>query len=100
MASAIEGADVILMCVSKNYKESSNCRAEAEYSFQRKVPIVPVMVESNYRPDGWLGFLLGSKLWYSAWDDSTTQSQLPSLLKDISKHCHPAPEVLASSAST
>ncbi|KAK3746538.1 hypothetical protein QZH41_019863 [Actinostola sp. cb2023] len=63
MARAVEDSAVVLVCVSQKYKESSNCRSEAEYAFQLKKDIVPLMMEGNYRPDGWLGIIMGSKLW-------------------------------------
>lgn len=28
-------------------------RLEAQYAFQRKLPMIPVMIEANYEPDGW-----------------------------------------------
>ena len=58
MALAVEGASVMLVCVSRSYKESSNCRLEANYGLQREVPMVPLMMEEGYAPDGWLGLLL------------------------------------------
>ncbi|CAF1239048.1 unnamed protein product [Adineta steineri] len=63
MAEAIENSRFVLICMSSNYKNSVNCKAEAEYAFNRKSKIVPLMVEANYRADGWLGFLAGSKIY-------------------------------------
>lgn len=34
MASAVENSRIILVCVSRAYKESPNTRLEAEYAFQ------------------------------------------------------------------
>ena len=36
---------------------------EAEYTFQLHKDIIPLMMENKYRPDGWLGFIVGSKFW-------------------------------------
>ena len=36
MSDAVEGAEVILYGVSKGYKESANCRLEADYGHQQK----------------------------------------------------------------
>ena len=33
-----------------------------DYAFALKKKIVPMMNSANYRPDGWLGILLGSKV--------------------------------------
>eukprot|EP00794_Sanderia_malayensis_P016713 gene16713-18407_t len=62
MADAVEQASVIVVCISRKYKNSPNCRAEADYSFQLKKKVIPLMMEKDYRPDGWIGLLLGSKL--------------------------------------
>ena len=63
MAAAIEQARFVLLCMSSNYKNSINCKAEAEYAFNRKSKIVPLIVEPKYRADGWLGFMAGSKIY-------------------------------------
>eukprot|EP01050_Picozoa_sp_SAG11_P000710 SAG11_NODE_24_length_24699_cov_10.132195_13_plen_723_part_00 len=64
MAAAVEGSEVMLMGVSRQYKESTNCRLEAQYAMQREVETVPLMLEEGYRADGWLGFMMGTRLWY------------------------------------
>ena len=33
MAKAVENSSVVLVCVSERYKESPNCRSEAEYTY-------------------------------------------------------------------
>ena len=52
MAEAIEAASVVIVCVSKQYKESANCRMEAKYANQRlkkgKLKIVYVMMQEEY----------------------------------------------------
>ena len=53
MADAIENAKVVLMCMTEKYKQSTNCRAEAEYSFQLNRPIVPLILEKGYKANGW-----------------------------------------------
>lgn len=62
MAKAIEESKCVLMCMTEKYKLSSNCRAEAEYAFQLNKPIIPLIMQQNYKPDGWLGIILGSKI--------------------------------------
>ena len=36
MSDAVEGAEVVLYGVSSGYKESANCRLEANYAHQRE----------------------------------------------------------------
>ncbi|CAF1341346.1 unnamed protein product [Rotaria magnacalcarata] len=63
MANAVDGAEFILMCMSESYKRSANCKSEAEYAFNRKKHIVPIKMKKEYVPDGWLGFILGTRLY-------------------------------------
>ncbi|XP_062585822.1 uncharacterized protein LOC134247482, partial [Saccostrea cucullata] len=64
MAEAVENAALVLICMSEKYKESPNCRLEAEYTFQLRKEYIPLMVQKRYRPDGWLGMILGAKLYF------------------------------------
>jgi male-specific lethal 1 len=55
MAAAVEGASCMLVCMSKAYKESANCRLEANYAQARGVPMVFAKLEEGYHPNGWAG---------------------------------------------
>jgi hypothetical protein len=44
ISDAIEGAAVMLYGVSLAYKESSNCRLEANYSHQQELDMIPMMM--------------------------------------------------------
>lgn len=45
MAEGIAGARVVLLCVSKAYQDSANCRSEATYARQRRSRIVVANVQ-------------------------------------------------------
>ena len=64
-SSASALPQVILICISLAYKESANCRLEAQYGHLRGVPLMPLMMEEHYRPTGWLGILMGTKLYFN-----------------------------------
>ena len=64
MADAVEGAAVMCYAISQAYKESANCRLEAQYAYQQQLDMVPLMMEEGYSAKGWLGMLLGVRLWY------------------------------------
>ena len=53
MARAVENSICVLMCMTENYKQSTNCRAEAEYAFQLNKPIIPIIMQKGYKADGW-----------------------------------------------
>ena len=62
MAQAIEKSICVLVCVTEKYKESNFCRLEAEYLTQKNKPFIPILMEKGYRAAGWLGIILGSKI--------------------------------------
>ncbi|XP_053407665.1 uncharacterized protein LOC123547444 [Mercenaria mercenaria] len=64
MADAVENSKIVLVCMSRKYKNSPNCRAEANYAFQKKRQIIPLKMERGYEPDGWLGFIIGTLKYY------------------------------------
>ena len=86
MAEAIESCGAVLIGVSSKYKLSANCRMEAEYSNASGKPIIPLMMETGYRADGWLGLLTAGKLWYGvAYDDANRDDNISSLI-DVVKN--------------
>ncbi len=79
MAEALEAASVLIICVSKGYKESANCRMEAKYASQLskkgKIKIFYVMMQREYTTvsepdscDGWLGIMIGEFCYLSLRD--------------------------------
>lgn len=70
MASAIERSAVIVICFSSAYARSDACRIEAEYCFTLKKAFIPVKAEDGFRPSGWLGALLGSRLYFACTPES------------------------------
>ncbi|GAX76302.1 hypothetical protein CEUSTIGMA_g3747.t1 [Chlamydomonas eustigma] len=83
MAMAVEGSAVVLICVSKKYKESQACRTEAEYAFQQRKKIIPVVMESGFKPTGWLGALMGTRLYFDMSDARRIPAKMPHLMKEL-----------------
>ncbi|CAD5115027.1 DgyrCDS4048 [Dimorphilus gyrociliatus] len=78
MAEAVEQSSIILLCISEKYKESPNCRMEAEYALRRNKRFIPLLMERGYQPDGWLGIMVGTRLYYDfsgkyAFDEKATE---------------------------
>jgi len=63
MANAIENSEYVLICMSNNYKQSVYCQSEAHYAFERGCRLIPIIIESNYKPDGWLGIIVSGKIY-------------------------------------
>ena len=83
MAKAVEDAAVVLVCVSQRYKESPNCRSEAEYAYQLRKDIIPLMMQRNYQADGWLGMLVGTKLWIGFQNKQIVDSAVGKLIREL-----------------
>lgn len=61
MAAAVENSEFVIMCMSDSYKRSTYCQAEAEYAFKCKRHLIPLKMRAGYKPDGWLGLMIGSR---------------------------------------
>ncbi|XP_006816972.2 uncharacterized protein LOC100367365 [Saccoglossus kowalevskii] len=83
MANAVQGADVVLICMSEKYKFSNSCRSEAEYTYKLEKPFIPLKVQSGYQPDGWLGIMLGTKLYYDFSTENRLEENFPDLVKAL-----------------
>lgn len=83
MSHAVEGSVVVLICYSERYKQSQNCRMEANYALQRGVDIVPLMMQRNYNPDGWLGLMLASRLYVDFSSPETFDSKFKALISEL-----------------
>lgn len=83
MAEAVEDAAAVLLCFSKKYKESKNCMKEAKYSETRNKHIIPLKMEDGYTPDGWLGFLLGDRLYFDFSGKYPFDKKFEELVKEI-----------------
>ena len=76
MALAVEGSEVVLIGMSRQYKESSNCRMEAQYVLQKKKALIPLKLVDGYEADGWLGLMLGTSMWYALYGDTITSGSV------------------------
>jgi hypothetical protein len=50
--------------------------------------MIPLMVQQDYKPQGWLGLILGTRMWYSMWDaeqddDTAFERRLDSVVREI-----------------
>jgi len=67
---------------------SPNCRLEAEYATRLRKPIVPLLMQADYMPTGWLGIIMGDKIYYkfSSMPQRTFLDSLESMLKEIKRY--------------
>lgn len=85
VAEAIENSSVFLMCVSEKYYLSPSCRLEAEYAVRLQKPIIPLIMQPDYMPIGWLGVIIGGKIYYK-FGGAKFEQTFSSMLKEINRH--------------
>ena len=56
---------------------------EASYAYKTAKPIVPVLLEDGYKPDGWLGLFVGMQLYYELFSTELMEKNMPALIRDI-----------------
>ena len=102
MADAVSKAGVVLVLVTHKYKESANCRREASYANDLKKPIIPIIMEPQYSPDGswgWLGLIIAGKLYYNlaGGDRNHKINQIQELLRapELSKVTMPSDPLIS-----
>ena len=83
MAKAVENAAVVLICISQRYKDSKNCKYEAEYAYQQGKQIIPLMMQRNYSPDGWLGMILGANYWHNFYTREAFSRSMEDLVRQL-----------------
>ncbi|XP_072048578.1 uncharacterized protein [Amphiura filiformis] len=76
MASAVSKSAVVLVCMSQQYHNSQNCRSEATYAYKKKKHVIPLLMEDDYSPEGWLDILIGTKLYYKVSSRGDLQKNL------------------------
>lgn len=91
IANAIENSENVLICMSNAYKESVYCQSEAHYAFERRCRLIPIVVEPDYKPDGWLGIIVSGKIYV---DFSTMDFKLAyeKLKMEIAQHYRQEPK--------
>eukprot|EP00057_Strongylocentrotus_purpuratus_P020432 XP_011674906.1 PREDICTED: uncharacterized protein LOC105443453 [Strongylocentrotus purpuratus] len=84
MAKAVQRASVVLVCMSRKFKESQHCRTEATYAYTLKKDIIPLMLQDQFTPEDWLGALMGMKKYYPMFSDDRMKQCLPDLVSELS----------------
>ena len=50
------------------------------------------MLENNYQPDGWLGFIIGANFWIDFTEDKKVADALAKLVKELGSRVYVARE--------
>ena len=58
MAEAVENASIIMPFLCRDYERSKNCEKELSYADTKNKNIIPILIEPNYKPSGWLALVI------------------------------------------
>ncbi|GFH15683.1 predicted protein [Haematococcus lacustris] len=72
MARAVEDSAAVVVCVSKRVP-----------AFQQRKKIIPVLLERDYKPSGWLGALMGTRLYFPMHDPRTIPRRVEEWLRRV-----------------
>ena len=70
---------------------------EAEYTYRLKKPIIPLVLQPGYDPDGWLGALVGTRLHYDFSKDEYIPTEMPKLIRELGHRAKLPKRVVAAS---
>ncbi|CAF0910631.1 unnamed protein product [Rotaria sordida] len=81
----IDNSTLIVLCISNSYKRDNQCQNVAEYAFNSKRPILPLIVRAGYTNDGWLTTIINK---HRPIDFATSDFKMASslLIQDINQH--------------
>ncbi len=82
----IDDSAVVLICMSTRYLKSQACRFEAEYALQERKVIIPVLMERGFKASGWLGALIGTRLYFDMSETCKIQANSAALFKELNTH--------------
>ena len=57
--------------------------SEAEYTYKLQKTFIPLRLEYKYNPDGWLGIMVGTKLWFDFSVENKFEASLQGLIREI-----------------
>ena len=86
MAEGVEGADIVIICMSTKYQSSENCNKEFQYAQVNQKKIIPIKMEKGFNATGSLGLITAGKLYIDFSDMSKFNENIKSLKKEIESH--------------
>ena len=74
--------------------------SEAEYAYSQRKDIVPLLLQSGYAPDGWLGILVGTRLYFDLSSEEMVDVNINKLVKELGSRGRCSSAASSSTASS
>ena len=86
IADGVEGAEVIIVCMSSKYQESENCNSEFKYARDNRKNIIPIKMEKGFNATGPLGLITAGKHYIDFSNWSMFDNNMKRLKKEIESY--------------
>ena len=87
MAEGVKDSSIILLCMTKEYEESPNCKKEYNYADECKKRIIPIYFEEDYKKaGGGLAIIIAGKLYFDFRGKYNFDSEICKLKGEIDMH--------------
>jgi hypothetical protein len=83
MAEGIKGAACVICFMTQAYEDSANCKKELEFSQQFGVPTIPVLMQSHFTPQKWLGILTADSICTPMHDSASVVDGVVKLIAQV-----------------
>ncbi|CAF1366005.1 unnamed protein product [Adineta steineri] len=83
MGEAVENSYIVILCMTDGYSQSGYCNLEAKYAIERKIPVIPCMMEEAYRPCGSLGIIKSDLKHIEFFDENKFEEKFEELINEI-----------------
>jgi hypothetical protein len=80
MAEGVQGAACVMCFMSQAYQDSANCKLELKFAQQSGVPIIPVMMQADFKAKGWLAILTAGSIWTPMYDSASVHDGIDKLI--------------------
>ena len=80
MAEGVQGAACVACFMTQAYQDSANCKLELKFAQQSGIPIIPVMMQPNFKPNGWLSLLTAGSIWTPMYDSDSVLAGIDNLI--------------------
>jgi hypothetical protein len=101
MAEAVQSSDIIVVLVSIGYKESANCRMECQYAMKQNKPLLFLVCEQSYTsPTGWLGLIMGQKMWVGVFTPAMVEDKADEVVRRLDETLKGEDEATTTTAAT
>lgn len=88
MAEGVQDAVCLICFMTQAYQDSANCKLELKFAQQSGVPIIPVMMQPDFKAKGWLGILTSGSIWTPMHDRATVPDGVDNLIIQVQHVLH------------